>query len=134
LEVAVGESFQVDVWVEAGPNNPVDTVQVYLNFDPTKLQVTDVFGGGELEEELQEPEYDNLLGHIKYAVGTLDTNNPLTEEFILLTVYFEALDPTGSGGTPVQFAPLVDPRQTKAIRSGNNRTGTLTNVAVVVNP
>ncbi len=124
--------FSVIVMVAASLASPVDTVQVYLNFDRTKLQVTEMSGAVELEVELQAGAYDNLLGQTKYAAGTLGP--PRNAEFILMTVGFRALGPTGAGGTMVQFAPLAAPRHTKAIRSGHNRTGTLTNVTVVVNP
>ena len=131
-EVAVGESLQIDVWVEAGPNNPVDTVQVYLNFDPAKLQVLDVFGSGALEAELQA-NWDNDRGHIDYAAGTL-VGTPVNAPFVLVSIEFEAVAATGTDGTGVAFAPLEAPRQTKAIRAGVNQTGGLTAVRVVVKP
>lgn len=132
MAVGVGDSLWIAVQVEAGPNNPVDTVQVYLNFDRTKLKVLEVFGAGELEEELQA-EFDNSQGWINYAAGTLGP--ALDAPFMLVSIEFEAVATTDAAGTEVAFAPLVAPRQTKVIRKGvNQNPGGLTPIRVVVNP
>ncbi|MSQ16103.1 MAG: hypothetical protein EXR54_00830 [Dehalococcoidia bacterium] len=123
----------MDVWVAASTDSPVDTVQVYLKFNPATLKVTDIAGYLYLDQELPVPAFDNSLGQVGYAAGASDTNSPMTEEFTLAWVEFEALDVTGESGTQVLFDTLADP-PTKAIRSGNNRTGTLTDVTVVVIP
>jgi hypothetical protein len=65
-----GEQFSVNIIVNAGPANSVDAMQVYLDFDPSLLQVIAIRDGTTLSEQLQSS-FDNSLGQINYAAGTL---------------------------------------------------------------
>lgn len=87
LETALGQVFQVDVMVEAG-DQVVDAAQVGLNFDPSVLQVTALYDGGTLKSGLLS-RYDNSVGTIEYAAGTL-SNFP-SGTFTLLTIEFEVI-------------------------------------------
>lgn len=117
--------------VSATPTSPVNAVQVYLDFDKSVLDVTSVTGGGMLPQELQPlPWFDNSLGQVNYAAGT--TGSSIQAAFTLITVNFQAIATTGPSGTPINFAPLAPPRQTKvAVGAGRNVTGNLTPVNLV---
>ena len=127
--VAVGRPFQLRIWVYCGESNPVDAVQVYLIFDPARFAALSLTAGPALEIPLQS-NVDNALGRLDYAAGTLDA--AVTNPFILTTVTFRALAPTGPPGTYITFAALQAPRQTKAIAGGANLTGNLTSAYLVV--
>ena len=127
--VAVGQQFQLQVAVQAGESNPVDTAQVYLVFDPDIFAAESMSAGDVLEVPLQS-RLDNDLGRVDYAAGTLD--NPVTAPFTLAAVTFRALAATGPQGSYITFAALQSPRQTKAIAGGGNITGNLTAAYLVV--
>ena len=115
--------------MKAGITNPVDTVQVYLEFDPSYLEASFLTDGGNLEIPLQL-NLDNSRGRIDFSVGTLGDSAWMP--FTLATVYFRALAPTGPQGRYIVFADLLPPRQTKAIEGGANITGGLSSAHVVV--
>ncbi len=128
-EVREGEEFDVIVQVSAGVTNRVDTVQVYLDFDATKLEAISLASGGRLEYQLQSV-LDNSGGRVAYAAGTLGDARELP--FTLGTLTFRAKADSGGREVSIQFAPLRAPRQTKAINRGLNVTGQLIPVGVVV--
>lgn len=127
---SVGQQVSVNVVVNAAPASPVDAVQVYLDFNASMLQVVSIAGGTTLSEELQS-DFDNNLGQVGYAAGTLSAS--IEAPFTLVTVNFQTTGATGPGGTDIVFAPLVPPRQTKvAVGLGRDVTGTLTPVHLVI--
>ena len=128
--IAAGQQLQLRIVVQAGETNPVDTVQIYLAFDPAIFEVAAVAAGSDLEIPLQS-RVDNNRGRIDYAAGT--TSKAMTAPFTLSTVTFRAKSTTGTTGTYITFAALQSPRQTKAIARGDNRTGSLTSAYIVVN-
>ena len=117
------------VTVKAGPGNTVDAAQVYLDFDADLLQVVKLTGSSALAEELQS-NHDNTLGQVNYAAGTLGA--PITSSFQLLVVQFRAVAQTGPGGTTIGFASLLNPRQTKVVTAGINKTGNLGAVNLMI--
>ena len=125
----VGQLFEVLVTVEAEAARPVDTVQVYLDFDPSLLRVVEVNGGARLEIALQSS-IDLLAGQVDYAAGTL--GDSAQAPFTLVSLKFQALNPTGPAGTQLQFAPLIAPRETKAIEAGVNNLGNLSPLTLVI--
>ena len=125
----MGRQFQLRIWVYCGESNPVDAVQVYLIFDPARFAAVSMTAGPDLEIPLQS-HWDNALGQIDYAAGTLGA--AVTNPFILATVTFRTLSPTGPPGTYITFAALQAPRQTKAIAGGANLTGNLTSAYLIV--
>ncbi len=127
--VSVGAQFTVSVVVEAGPASPVDAVQVYLDFDPSILQVIGLLSGGTLEEQLQSS-FDNGPGRIGFAAGTL--GSPAVRPFTLVTVDFRAMAGTGPAGTTVRFAPPEAPRVTKVVEAGEVNTGQIGSLNLVV--
>lgn len=127
--VSVGAHFTVSVMVEAAPARPVDAVQVYLDFDPATLRVIGLRSGGTLEEQLQSS-FDNSLGRIDFAAGTLGSS--AVQAFTLVTVDFRAVAGTGSTGTILRFAPPAAPRATKVVQAGEVFTGRLGSLRIVV--
>ena len=125
----MGRPFQLQIWVYCGESNPVDAVQVYLVFDPARFAAVSLTAGPDLEIPLQS-HWDNASGRLDYAAGTLGA--AVTNPFILATVTFRALAPTGPPGTYITFAALQSPRQTKAIAGGANLTGNLTSAYLIV--
>lgn len=125
----MGRQFQLRIWVYCGESNPVDAVQVYMVFDPAHLAAVSLTAGPTLEVPLQS-HWDNALGRLDYAAGTLGV--AVTNPFILATVTFRALAATGPPGTYITFAALQAPRQTKAVAGGANLTGNLTSAYMVV--
>ncbi len=119
----------MEITVEAEAASPVDTVQVYLDFDPSILRAVDINSGATLEIVLQSG-FDNLAGQADYAAGTLG-ESPLAQ-FVLVSLTFRAINPTGPAGTQLQFALLVAPRETKAIEAGINNLGNLSPLTLVI--
>ena len=125
----IGQLFEVKVIVEARAFSPVDTVQVYLEFDPSILQVVEINPGATLEVALQSGFY-NLAGQVGYAAGTL--GDSVQGPFTLVSLTFKTLNLTGPAGTQLQFAPLIAPRETKAIEAGVNNLGNLSPLTLVI--
>ena len=116
----IGQLFEVEVTVEARAASPVDTVQVYLDFDPSVLRMVEINPGATLEVALQSG-FDNLAGQVGFTAGTL-ADSP-EDPFTLVRLTFQAAHPSGPAGTQLQFAPLISSRETKAIEAGVNKLG-----------
>ena len=125
----IGQLFEVAVHVDAQVTSPVDAAQVYLDFDPSLLRVVQVNPGARLEVQLQSA-IDILGGQVDYAAGTLGDSARVP--FTLVSLIFQAISSTGPAGTQLQFAPLLAPRETKAIESGVNNLGTLSPLTLVI--
>ena len=126
----MGQEISVNVAVAASTASPVDAVQVHLDFDTSVLQVVNVAGGATLSDELQS-DFDNSLGQVGYAAGTL--GDSIEAPFTLVTVNFQTTAATGQGGTDIVFAPLTPPRQARmTVGAGSDVTGSLTPVSLVV--
>ncbi len=65
-----------------------------------------------------------------YAAGTLGESS--LAPFTLVNLTFQAINPTGPAGTQLQFAPLVAPRETKAIEAGVTNLGNLSPLTLVI--
>jgi hypothetical protein len=105
--VSMGAIFTMDIRVLAG-SQPVDGVEVHLNFDPLYLQVVD--GAGNPASEIEAGvgldlsilnRVNNARGEIDFAAGTLGT--PPSGRFVVATVRFQALWGTGGASIPVTF-------------------------------
>ena len=125
----IGQLFEVAVTVEAQADRPVDTVQVYLDFDSSILRVVEVDAGARLEVVLQSG-FDNPAGQVDYAAGTLGDSAQVP--FTLVRLTFQVINPSGPAGTQLQFSPLVVPRETKAIEAGANHLGNLSPLILVI--
>ncbi|MEO0595625.1 MAG: Ig-like domain-containing protein, partial [Chloroflexota bacterium] len=126
-EVAVGQSFDLTVEVQAG-QQAVDAAEVHIDFDPAFLQVTNVVGGTMLELPIQNTS-DNNNGTVDYVAGTFQQPFP-TGTFDLVTITFTALQATETTG--VNIAPLVFPRQTQVTFNGNDILTQATGASVTI--
>ncbi len=115
-EVEVGETFTVDIRVDAG-SQPVSSIQAFVDFDPIYLKVVDADGNPtDKIDPVLDPfktvmlnSADNTTGEIGYAAGTFGT--PPTGSFVLATIRFKALN--GAAETRLEFS-ATPPRETKA--------------------
>ena len=128
--VNVGQEFTVLVRVKANYVSPVDTAQVYLEFNPEMLEVVSLKPNPRLEVLLQS-RFDNAEGEVDYAAGTL--GYAVQYPFTLCTLTFRARAATSLWNTAwVDFSRLRAPRETKSISRGRNITGELIPLRVVV--
>jgi len=116
VEALVGEVFVVDVMAESR-TQPFDTVQVYLDFDPTLLQCVDAAGNPITETIPISPtlvlqnEVDNEAGQVNYAARVAFGDPPLTGRVQVIRLYFQSIAPTAPEGTPLEFN-WTTPRRT----------------------
>jgi len=98
-KITSGENFDVTLQFIPDTMQPADGIQIYLEFDPSKLRVNKVTNSGVLDFELQ-----NEIGgnYIDFAAGVFDNSPPLTP-FDLVTINFTALESTGGIGTLLHF-------------------------------
>ncbi len=107
--VSSGEVFTLAIKVAAG-GEAVDSADVFVDFDPTYLEVVSVSGSGVLDESGKA--WDNDLGEVFYGVA--DLNKTASATFTLATITFRAT--AASSGTPVTFH-AASPRKT-TVNSG----------------
>lgn len=92
-----GDTITFDLMVAAG-TQPVSVVELYLDFDPTRLQVVDAVGLPVAAVESDKDDLpdvlantvDNAGGHIRYDAGRLQ-GNPPTGEFRVAVLRFKVL-------------------------------------------
>jgi uncharacterized repeat protein (TIGR02543 family) len=108
--VCKGEEFEVTFQVVTEESQPVDGIQVYLNFDPDKMQINSIANSGVLDFTLME-EFDNAAGYMHVAAGSWE-NEPPTGNFEFVTINFTALEE--SEETLLQ----VDPNQSSSTFGG----------------
>ena len=126
IDVPAGGRFAVEVVVRARPSHAVDTVQVYLDFDPDMLEALKIQPGNSLEYELQSG-FDNAAGEVDYAAGTLGSS--VARPFTFLTVNFRTLERLAEGPTTIFLAGAA-PRRTRAVLAGMDTTGLLASATV----
>jgi len=107
-EAEEDEVFSVAIQVAAG-SQPVDGVEVHVDFDPQYLQVVDDEGNPSAAiEDNQVLDWvllnhaDNVGGEIDFAAGTLPPELP-DGTFSVATVRFKALQATDESGTAVAY-------------------------------
>jgi hypothetical protein len=134
--VKVGEQIDINVKVFAAAAGRVDAAQVYLDFNPSVLQVLALTGGTALPAQFQS-KFDNGLGQIAYAAGN-GIGTPIdsvASPFDLVKVTFQAVAASGQGGTDIAFSPLLPPRESKTIFGvGLANTGQLLPINILVTP
>lgn len=98
-KITFGENFDVTLQFIPDTMQPADGIQIYLEFDPSKLRVNKVTNSGVLDFELQ-----NEIGgnYIDFAASVFGNSPPLTP-FDLVTINFTALESTGEIGTLLHF-------------------------------
>lgn len=121
-----GEVFALLVQAYAGEQG-VDGVSLYLDFNPTYLQVVDATGNptDQIEGQPLLPNVlynyaDNALGQIEFHAGRELGGVPPSGTFPVALIRFRALAPTG--GTPVTFSQTL-PRKTEVAFEGYSVLG-----------
>jgi len=116
--ITVGQDnvFTLDVIIQAG-SLPVDSAQVYIDFNPTYLNVLGLTGGLSLPTELDKS-YNNSTGQISYSAVTFGAG--ATGTFTLVTIQLQAMSITA--GTDLTFS-FISPRETKVRNSSVNVLG-----------
>ncbi len=106
--VELNSTFDIVVEVQAGSES-IAGAEIYLDFDPTVLNVTGLTPGPSFQFPLVGPTFDNSLptGTIDYGGGSV-SNFP-TGTFTLITISFEAI---GVGTTAIDYS-FTFPRETK---------------------
>jgi len=120
--VEAGQLLTVLVRVHANSDRPVDTAQVYLEFDIARLRVESISAGPRLEYQLLS-EWDNIVGSAGCAAGTLGFYAENT--FTLCSVTFRVLAGAARSSTQVTFADPSDIHRTKVVHLGLDITGQL---------
>lgn len=121
--------FDVDVILHTG-SQPVDGVQVYLNYDPAVLQVVSATPDATaLPIEILPPAWDNATGALAYAAGVLSGPAP-SGDLRVLTIRFRALSP--HPGSTIAFATADPARTTKVSYNGTILAAELTPSVVAV--
>jgi len=103
---SIGETFSMEVQIDTGSYS-IDAAQVYIDFDPTYMQVQSMTGSVVLETEMQNT-WDNVTGTLDYAAVSMGPS--VSGIFTLVTIEFQAMDETA--GTPLVFH-TEHPRETK---------------------
>jgi hypothetical protein len=104
--VNVGDSFDLDVWIDAGAEE-VAAADVYLDFDPNVLEVIEIRDGQGLS--IFARLHDNATGIVDIGAGNLGA--PVTGSFVLATLHMRAKEVPPGRTTSVSFS-LTAPRQT----------------------
>lgn len=115
--VDVGQTFVVDIVLEAG-DQPVDAVQVYVDYDPGVLRVVDA-AGNPTDQIIPGPSFpnvslnqaDNGLGQINYH-ASISGGSPIVGNAVVASVRFRAV--AASFGTEINLHTTT-PRMTRAL-------------------
>jgi hypothetical protein len=121
----LGQNFNVSIKLRAG-TQPIDGAAVYLNFNPSYLQVVSISAGSSLPMVIQNS-FDNATGQVNFVAGAL-SNFP-TNTFTLATVTFKALAQTAY--TSVTFSNVF-PRGSDVTFGGSSVLNSLGNGSVEI--
>ncbi len=105
-----GRTLALSVVIVA-PQQPLQGVDAYLDFDPVYLQVVDAAGrpasavepGSGLPVVLQN-RADNAAGQIAYSAGIALGSQAITGTLTVATIYFRCLRRVPEGGTAIAFS------------------------------
>jgi PKD repeat protein len=111
--LAIGDSFDVAIRVDASMADSVDGVAAHLNFEPSLLQVNQITPGHQLDFVLKNA-FDNTQGQIDYAAVLFGNDIP-TDTFTVVVINFTLL---GQGGERTLAFNTISPRNTVATFAG----------------
>jgi hypothetical protein len=144
--VGIDQVFELEIWVDASTQE-VDTVEAYVDFDPTYLKVVD--GSGNIIEGTADDviipgditttnlttrlknQVDNDNGYADISYGMPPGGTPANEDFLFGTVRFKAMAETE--GTAVAFH-TSGLRTTMAVRSITTVTGEISGSDITIVP
>ena len=118
----VGQNIVVDVSAQFTAALPIDAVQISLNFDATRLQVTGVTNVSTLTSIIG-PSFDNTLGTINFVGAKLGAPFPAAT-FDVLSISFTVLTVPGAANLTFNRPP------TEVANGGASVLGTTTNGVV----
>lgn len=104
LSVEEGITFTVDVWVEDVAD--LYGAQVYLDFEPSVLEVTNVEAGTLLTAApMSSLTFDNALGQVDFYIFQMAPSPPVSGSGSLATITFRG---KAAGASPLQFVTRDD--------------------------
>lgn len=125
VEAEVGDdNVEMKILLQTG-EQPVDGVDLNLNFDPAVLQVISLTQGTSLPLSLVPPTADNNVGTITYAAGTV-SNFP-SGDLTILSIVFEVI-----GGSPSPSQITFNEQVTLVTFGGDLLSITFENGEVVI--
>lgn len=108
--VGLGQVFTASI-VIVSPQQPLQGVDAYLDFDPLRLAVVDAQGHltstlqpGEALPVILQNRVDGALGHINYSAGITLGTGPITGTLTVATIHFRRIGALPPQGTPLTFA------------------------------
>ena len=137
------QTLATDIVIRAGPQ-PVTVVAIYLDFDPTRLQVTSLEFVGYPENPINIPiqlSYSNVTGRIDISAGVfVTTSTPGTGYFRIARVVFWPTDGAVATGAPsvttqISFAnDAIANRETAVIHGDYSLVRTAPSLTVAIDP
>ncbi len=128
-DLTVGTSFDYTIQVHATDAQAADGASVYLNFDPTQLQVNSVTPGTVFDSTL-ENSFDNTTGEINFAAGVWDNPAP-TQAMDLVTINFTVLQ---ADSEPSLSFSTAEGRQTMIAAGGEEVTALSDEGDILIKP
>jgi hypothetical protein len=92
-----GQDFSLEAKIT--PNsNQITAVEVHINYDATKFQISSIAGGSAFPSVLQAGQFDNSAGTASIIVGVAPSNPPapVTTETTVATFNFNAIGQSGT--------------------------------------
>jgi thermitase len=131
--VISGQLFVVDIALQAG-SQTLDSVDVYLSFDPVHLRVVDA-SGGEVAEIIPgialplvlQNRVDNGQGQIAFSAGRAFGGTLPSGDLLLATIRFRALAADDPVSVPIAFTAGTD-----VFSQGDSVLGTRGDGAVII--
>ena len=146
FSLAQGQVATVSIKIDAS-GQPVDTAQVFLEFDPALLQVVDAAGSPAVSVEFGTlistgvwtqrllNFADNTTGKIGVAAGKgtpasggADANS----EFVLATIRFKAFAGVGVANISIDVEDIQSPQRTKVYSGGSEVTGPASGATITI--
>jgi peptide/nickel transport system substrate-binding protein len=130
ISASLESTFTVTVKAQCG-TQPIDGIDVYLDFDPAYMAVRSATPGTSLSVVLVPPVYDNNTGTFGFSAGQLSSPFP-SGTFTVVSITFQAKSITTSP-TSINFH-TAGSRTTTVDWKGDNIAGDLTGTAVQIIP
>jgi len=119
--------FWVDVRINT-MGQPIDSAQVYVNYETAYLNVVQIVGGSALPRTMLS-EWDDPLGHVSFAAGIEFDDPPINGIVTVCRIQFRATALTPGATLGFSLAP---PRESKASFEGSSYGGSGSGGTVVI--
>ncbi|MGB3218966.1 MAG: Ig-like domain repeat protein, partial [Anaerolineae bacterium] len=130
--VDLGQEFSLEIIAEAGAQ-PLDMIDAFLSFDPTRLQVLEIVAGATLPTVLAS-DFDNASGRIGFSAGKQLGGPDPNGNFALMTVRFQARMTAVPGSTALDFVFQPPVRNTDVFYRGQSVLGSTQNGSITIQP